>query len=568
MSDAPQARWEALARRYDLPSQPEWQKLLNHFDLSEGFALLVLLVPEADAAALCQRELEKQLQREGRQLTALKLLTPDDLRQLPNRLLAEHPSVDTGCLWMAAVEPDYYKTSAKWREAWQEALARLNAQRNPLRRQFNCSLVFVGAPWFQEVLREIAPDLWSVRTLVIRIEAAPQPADQRSGTEAVARPEFVEEFGGGDPQFALQESGKLRGVPGKELSLARLLHRAAAGFAGRDDWRAAEKLYTEALELKQRASAPAASLFATFHELAWTCQVLGHTHQSMTYAEQALKIALDIGDLHLKGIALGNLGLAHAALGDARKAIEFYEQHLKIAREIDDRRGEGTDLNNLGLAYATLGDARKAIEFYEQHLKISREISDRNGEGTALNNLGNAYADLGDARKAIEFHEQALVIAREIGDRRGEGSAIGNLGNAYYTLGYAHKAIECYGRQLIIVREIGDRRGEGTALGNNGSAYLALGDVRKAIEYYEKSLDIKHEIGDRNGEGIALWNSALAFEQLGNRAEAISRAEAALKIFEAIEDPNAAKVRAQLAQWRSSISSKTARAQTDAGPLP
>jgi hypothetical protein len=43
---------------------------------------------------------------------------------------------------------------------------------------------------------------------------------------------------------------------------------------------------------------------------------------------------------------------------------------------------------------------------------------------------------------------------------------------------------------------------------------------------------------------------SLALDELGDRAQAVARAETALKILEAIEDPNAAKVRAKLAQWR------------------
>jgi tetratricopeptide (TPR) repeat protein len=74
--------------------------------------------------------------------------------------------------------------------------------------------------------------------------------------------------------------------------------------------------------------------------------------------------------------------------------------------------------------------------------------------------------------------------------------------------------------------------------------------VRKAIEFYEQALVIRREIGDRRGEGNDLWNSALAFYKLSDRAQAIARAEAALRIYEAIEDPNAAKVRAALAEWR------------------
>ena len=83
-------------------------------------------------------------------------------------------------------------------------------------------------------------------------------------------------------------------------------------------------------------------------------------------------------------------------------------RQLVIAREIGDRRGEGNALGNLGLAYAALGETRRAIELYEQQLVIAREIGDRRGEGTALGNLGSAYARLGEPRRAIELYEQRL----------------------------------------------------------------------------------------------------------------------------------------------------------------
>ena len=65
-----------------------------------------------------------------------------------------------------------------------------------------------------------------------------------------------------------------------------------------------------------------------------------------------------------------------------------------------------------------------------------------------------------------------------------------------------------------------------------------------------KHYSLHREIGDRRGEGNALWNMSLALDQLGERTQAIQHAEQALTILEQIEDPNAAKVRAQLADWR------------------
>jgi len=240
MSVEVQSKKEALAARYNLPAQPEWQQFLNHFDLSENFALVVLLVADADGADLCRVELEKQLQQEGKKLVSVDISSPDDLRNLPSRLLAMQLSTDVGGLWIAAVEPDYSQNFLAWKEAWQFALARLNPRRNEIRRQFNCSLIFVGAPWLQETMREIAPDIWSVRTLVARIDPQAISETKSSASEKQSF-DAGETKAGGDPLFALQEANKLRGVPGKELALARLLHRAGKGFEARSDFRSAEK---------------------------------------------------------------------------------------------------------------------------------------------------------------------------------------------------------------------------------------------------------------------------------------------------------------------------------------
>ncbi len=549
MSVEAQSKREASAARYNLPAQPEWQQFLNHFDLSESFALVVLLVADADGAELCRVELEKQLQQEGKKLISLDVASPDALRKIPSQLLNTQLPADAGGIWVAGVEPDYSSNFSAWKEAWRYVMHRLNPRRNEIRRQFNCSLIFVGAPWLQETMREIAPDIWSVRTLVARIE--PQAASEPKAVSSERKSfDAGETKSANDPQFALQEAEKLRGIPGKELALARLLHRAGKGFDARNDWRLAERAYTEALEFKQTAGAPPESLLATLDALAWTCQVLGQLRRSLDYAQAALTLARQTGNQRGEGEALNNLGNAFWSLGDVRQAIKLYEQLLANERVIGDLDGVGAALGNLGLAYADLGDLNKAIEFHEQSLLNARERGNRRGEGASLGNLGNAYKDMGETHKAIEYYEQALTIDREIGDRLGEALALGSLGIAYKNLGEARKSIAYHEQALAIDQEIGDRRGEGQNLGNLGTVYDDMGETHKAMEFYEQHLIIAREIGDQRGEGIALWNSALALDKLGKRAQAITRAEAALKNYETIEHPNAAKVRAKLAEWR------------------
>ena len=413
MSDGGELRLEKVASRYELSGQAEWQKLLRLFQLSEGFSLLVLLVLDVDGAALCQRELEQQLKKEGKQLFAIEIPTPEALRLLPSSLLETDPPANAGCVWIATVEPDYGKDYPAWRDAAQFTFARLNAHRNSIRRHFNLPLVFVGAPWLQEVMREIAPDLWSVRTLVFRIEPPPQSTAEQLVSEP-AKFDLDHDKSGADPIFALKEAEKLRGEPGKELSLARLLYRAGEGFASRHEWPSARKAYAEALELNQRAEAAPDVLIANLDGLAIACTVTGHYRDSISYLERELNIAREIGDQRHQGKALGNLGVAYYSLGDPRKASEFFAQQLVITREIRDRRGEGNALGNLGNAYYSLGEPQKAIEFYEQLLNIAREIGDRRGEGNALFNSAIALDKLGDRPQAIARAEASLQILKEI----------------------------------------------------------------------------------------------------------------------------------------------------------
>ncbi len=198
------------------------------------------------------------------------------------------------------------------------------------------------------------------------------------------------------------------------------------------------------------------------------------------------------------GRLLGTVGIAYARLGESERAISFLEQDLDIAREIGDRPGEGAALGNLGLAYADLGQFERAISFHEQDLAIAGEIRNRHSEGAALGNLGNAYCSLGHVERAIILYWQQLAITREIGDRYGEVNALGNLGAAIAAVGLVEQAFAFSEQCLAITRKIGDRSCEGNTLVNLGNAYAGLGQVERAIELLEQAHRIGQEIKDPN----------------------------------------------------------------------
>ena len=72
---------------------------------------------------------------------------------------------------MARSVPDF----PAWERACCAMLEGLNQQRNPLRQTFHVPIVIVVPPWVVPLFRECAPDLWSVRSQVVRIETRPYP---------------------------------------------------------------------------------------------------------------------------------------------------------------------------------------------------------------------------------------------------------------------------------------------------------------------------------------------------------------------------------------------------------
>jgi hypothetical protein len=133
-----------------------------------------------------------------------------------------------------------------WKTAWRQSLAMLNQHRNPLRRRFEVPLVFAGAPWLQEVMREAAPDLWSVRTGVVRIipGRVARGEGARAGVTLEPGGEAAE-----DPDYALEVAERLRNTKEQEPARVDLLLRAAWGFDEAARLEAAEDAFREAVAL-------------------------------------------------------------------------------------------------------------------------------------------------------------------------------------------------------------------------------------------------------------------------------------------------------------------------------
>jgi tetratricopeptide (TPR) repeat protein len=178
-------------------------------------------------------------------------------------------------------------------EAWRKALSRLNRYRNTLQARFKCTLVFAGPFSLQVFVREEAPDLWSIRSTVIRFEPVGS-AQMQNGFIRRLPPERddYDDMGlGGDPTETLVEADKIRGKLGRELLLAQLLHRAGRQAFRQLKWDLAIRCLQEASELEETYGGDPELRFQLANDIASVFREIAQWDRALHFARKALEIA-------------------------------------------------------------------------------------------------------------------------------------------------------------------------------------------------------------------------------------------------------------------------------------
>ena len=105
----------------------------------------------------------------------------------------------------------------------------------------------------QAAMREAAPDLWSVRTAVVRVSPS-HPPEARVAPERPEAVPFEPSLGeaAADPDYALEQAEHLAGRPGLEELRASLLLRAGNGFHALARFDAAANALGQAVTLCRR----------------------------------------------------------------------------------------------------------------------------------------------------------------------------------------------------------------------------------------------------------------------------------------------------------------------------
>ena len=335
-----------------------WLSLRYHVEWAEGFALIVLFSSNPALYGLLRERLANIYRT---RVSHLQQVTPQSAATLTEEVmgLIRTPSA----LYVDAAVPLWLDLAAGRDSAWEHArdnlVARLNEHRDLLRQRWRCPVLLLLPAGYRQRLRELAPDLWSIRDFsldldeleIMRYEGDTPCAGHLITGMYNARdttspfPQVPTSFDAA--QWLEWERLQQSGATSREMLLA--------------GWRAVDA----ALSARQ-------------------------LQRAVQIAQDVLKISREMraqeGDtpetVRDLSVALNNVGRVAEALGQWAEAETTYRESLALMRQQRERLGDtpetvrdlSVSLDSVGRVAVALGQRAEARAFYQEALILCRRL--------------------------------------------------------------------------------------------------------------------------------------------------------------------------------------------------
>jgi tetratricopeptide (TPR) repeat protein len=450
-----------------------WGKVLRHFELSEGFAFVLLTVADNFTANQYANELEVMLRSRSQKLERLEYNTPESAMEIANVVLnrtpEQHPAI--AALWIQALTTASDPTMPAWKTTWQRIGARLNERRDVI-RTLRFTLVLVCPEACMPAFREAAPDLWSVRAMTGNLQVLPPSND---GNESAVSLDAIEgtkeQFS--DPNLAMRAAEQARQKRGGEPELVMFLIRASQGYAAKGDFQTALLPALESTKIarklaKDKPKAFRPNLARSLNNLGNRLSDLGRHREAVTVTQEAVNIwrafARDNPQMFKSDLAfsLNSLGVRLNSIGKHEETFTVTQEAVAIRRELTRDNPQrfkpvlALSLSNLGNSYNELGRLEEALTVSQEATGIYRELArdkpqeSKPGLAMSLNNLGIRFSTLGRLEEALTVSQEAFDLRRDLARDNPAvfnpdlAGSLNNLGHCFKANGQLDKAHVSY----------------------------------------------------------------------------------------------------------------------------
>ena len=408
---------QSIAHLYRWGEIEGWQLLSRHFELTDDqFSFIVVFAPDDWAIALVREQLRQILPEPGA-IARVRFDPAKGPDSLAESLLEFAPnSASLRLIWIDAdpAEPDAFE---EYQRSWELALMKLNRYRNTLQKRLPCTVALALPGRFEQMLSGAAPDIWSIRSGVYRIEPAGTSRDMIGRLPKAEWLSLDRDEGGvtGDPAETLAEAAKLRGKPGRELLLASLLQRAGNQARRQMQWDVALTALQEAYTLQANVAADPELRWEICRDLANVFDDVAQYDRAEFYLQQALQTAEQhFGpDSHKTAVSLNDMAYLFSATNRLASAEPLIRRALAI-KEASFGTNHPTvaiSLNNLANLLSNTNRLAEAKLLMKRALTINEANYGPNHPNVAafLGNIATLIA-MSHASEAEALFRRALAI--------------------------------------------------------------------------------------------------------------------------------------------------------------
>lgn len=139
----------------------------------------------------------------------------------------------------------------------------------------------------------------------------------------------------------------------------------------------------------------------------------GDINRALRECNEALNLAIKVGDVVLLSRAHGNIGNVHLAMQEMNKARDHYEKSLQFTKVFEYTPSALSHAyNKLGNVSLSINDCEKAKEYYDLALCYATYGVDIPGMTQAYMNIGNVHRLCRNFKQAILCYEKALGLSK------------------------------------------------------------------------------------------------------------------------------------------------------------
>lgn len=215
--------------------------------------------------------------------------------------------------------------------------------------------------------------------------------------------------------------------------------------------------------------------------------------QSLTYANEALMLARELGEEKHTARAYTNIGNAYFLMNQYHKALEAYFKAESIYTHYNDTDNIANINNNIAAVYLKTGDVDKTIERFTTALEIKHKLGDSTNIANISSNLGVVYMQRKDYNAALTHFRKALEIHTKLKNKTGIADLSNNIAELYILRKQYPEA-----KEMLLAAESNylannNMIGVARARANLGLCCGFLGENTKAAMLFEDAVRLARE---------------------------------------------------------------------------